>query len=734
MKTYKLPKMIAHLDLQGNTHDLAEHLQKSAILAAHFASLFGADEWAYAAALWHDIGKYSDAFQAKLAPDAHIEERQGRVNHSSAGALYAVKQLGEYGKLLAYLIAGHHAGLPDFDSAEEGAASLHVRLQNDTSLLDDALKNADKSVINLSKKPTQKPLGGSEGLHLWLRMLYSCLVDADFLDTEAFMDSKRTEIRGSTVSLDAMTEVFKQHMQGFADKSGTLNEIRSAILTRCESAAQIDKRLFSLSVPTGGGKTLSSLAFALNHTRTFNKSRIIYAIPYTSIIEQTGAVFADIFRSLEGSVLEHHSNLDPLKETPKSRLASENWDAPLIVTTTVQLFESLFAAKSSHCRKLHNIVNSVIILDEAQLLPPELLKPILQSIRLLSAHYGVTFLLCTATQPELRSRHDALGSNKLLEGLDKVHEIIEHPETLYRELKRVDVTIDDPKAPKKWETIAQEISAHSKVLAIVNTRADAATLFRLMPQDTIHLSALMCPQHRSDTIAHIKARLQDDQPIRVVSTQLVEAGVDIDFPVVYRALAGLDSIAQAAGRCNREGKLPSLGAVRVFIPPKPAPSGLLRFGEQAMKNMMVNPPKEWLDPSNFARYFDLYYEQIHSFDKQEIIKNMLTPSSRLALQFRSAAKAFKMIDDNGSQGIVVRYDQKAESLLEQLRHAGASRDLMRRLGRYSVSLPRYHFEALQKRGDLEEIEGVFVLKPSLYHPSLGVVVADAAIAPESLWV
>ncbi|MBN2896214.1 MAG: CRISPR-associated helicase Cas3' [Campylobacterales bacterium] len=726
-------RLIAHTDEQGNTHDLAEHLQKSAAMAAHFASLFQSDEWAYAATLWYDLGKYSDAFQAKIAPDAHIEERNGRVNHSSAGALYALKQLGDSGKLLAYLIAGHHAGLSDFDSADAGAASLHVRLQNDTSYLDDALKNADTSVIALSKTPSQKPLGGAEGLHLWLRMLYSCLVDADFLDTEAFMDSKRSQTRSAAVERSAMLEVFERHMQQFAQKEGVINQLRREILSECQSAAKLNKRLFSLTVPTGGGKTLSSLAFALYHAQHFDKRRIIYAIPYTSIIEQTGTIFSQIFESLEGSVLEHHSNLDPSKETPQSRLVCENWDAPLIVTTTVQLFESLFAAKSSQCRKLHNIVNSVIILDEAQLLPPELLGPILQSIRLLSTHYGVTVLLCTATQPELGSRSNSHPNGKLV-GLDEVHEVISNPKVLYDQLKRVEVSIDDPKSPKSWEEIAQEISAHPKVLAIVNTRADASTLFRLMPKGSIHLSALMCPQHRSDTIALIKERLQSDEPIRVVSTQLIEAGVDIDFPVVYRALAGLDSIAQAAGRCNREGRLKSFGNVKVFIPPKPAPSGLLRFGEQAMKSMMVNPPDEWLDPSSFARYFDTYYAQMHNFDKQAIIKNMLTPDQRhLALQFRSAAQAFKMIDDGGSQSIIVRYDDTAESLLDRLRFAGVSRDLMRRLGRYSVSLARYHFEALQKRGDLEEIEGVFVLRPTLYDKALGVVVADSAITPESLW-
>ena len=323
--------------------------------------------------------------------------------------------------------------------------------------------------------------------------------------------------------------------------STTVNRIRAEVLRQCRDKAPKPPGLFSLTVPTGGGKTLSSLAFALEHAARHGKRRVIYAIPYTSIIEQTANIFRDIFSD---AVVEHHSNLDPDRETVKSRLATENWDAPVIVTTNVQFFESLFAAKISRCRKLHNIVNSVVVLDEAQLLPPEFLQPILDVMNLLVRHYGVTFVLSTATQPALGTLQTF---QRTIRGLDRVHELIDDPDALYRDLERVTVAMPrDFHQTQDWDDIAQQMQQHPSVLMVVNSRADARELHRRMPTGTLHLSALMCGEHRSWVIADIKRRLQTGEAVRVVSTQLVEAGVDVDFPVVYRALAGLDSIAQAA--------------------------------------------------------------------------------------------------------------------------------------------------------------------------------------------
>jgi CRISPR-associated endonuclease/helicase Cas3 len=337
-----------------------------------------------------------------------------------------------------------------------------------------------------------------------------------------------------------------------------VNVIRKEVLTACREAARDAAGLYSLTVPTGGGKTLSGLAFALEHAVRHGKSRIVYVIAYTSIIEQTAQVLSEIFGP--ENVVEHHSNLAPERETERSRLASENWDAPILVTTNVQFFESLYAARSSRCRKLHNLVNSVVILDEAQLLPPELLTPCVDVLNHLTRHYGVTVLLSTATQPALP-------------GLDPAREIVPDKIRLYETLKRTEIRFPDSlQEPTDWETVAEELRRHEQALCVVNTRRDCYDLFRLMPEGTIHLSALMCGEHRSQVIAEIKRHLKEGAPCRVISTQLVEGGVDLDFPVVYRALAGLDSIAQAAGRCNREGRLNAegrLGVVRVFVPPKP---------------------------------------------------------------------------------------------------------------------------------------------------------------------
>ncbi|PIW44839.1 MAG: CRISPR-associated helicase/endonuclease Cas3, partial [Zetaproteobacteria bacterium CG12_big_fil_rev_8_21_14_0_65_54_13] len=318
----------------------------------------------------------------------------------------------------------------------------------------------------------------------------------------------------------------------------------------------------------------------------------------------------NIFRGIFGdSVIEHHSSLDPDKEDHKSRLASENWDAPIVVTTNVQFFESLFAARTSRCRKLHNIANSIVILDEAQLMPPEFLQPILKVMNLLSRHFGVTFVISTATQPALSKLEDGFGRDLFKgHGLEQVCEIISDPDALYRALERVNVELPaDFQERRSWEDVAQAIAGYESVLAIVNTRKDARELYRLMPEGTIHLSALMCGEHRSQTIATIKQRLKDGLPTRVVSTQLVEAGVDLDFPVVYRAMAGLDSIAQAAGRCNREGNLSGMGKVVVFVPPKPAPAGHLLRAEQTTVSLMSGHKGDPLTRDNFTRFFENFY-------------------------------------------------------------------------------------------------------------------------------
>lgn len=722
-------------------HDLEKHLREVGRSAAIFAETFGGSDWGFLAGLWHDLGKYSVEFQQRIKSvsgydsEAHLEGQAGRVDHSTAGAQHAIEQFGLHGRILAYLIAGHHAGLPDWHAGEIGGGALKIRL-DDKSHLQRTLSQAIPSEILSQPKPTSGLLGGSAGFALWVRMLFSCLVDADFLDTEAFMDADKAAQRRDALTISGLLSRFDVFMkEKFSDASPTpVNCTRANVLKQCRERAIETPGLFSLTVPTGGGKTLSSLAFALEHAKHHGKRRVIYAIPYTSIIEQTVNVFRDIFSD---AVVEHHSNLDPDKETAKSRLAAENWDALLIVTTNVQFFESLFAAKTSRCRKLHNIVNSVVVLDEAQLLPPEFLQPILDVMNLLVRYYGVTFVLSTATQPALGTLKSFQRS---LRGLDNVREIIDDPDALYQNLERVTVTWPhDFHLAQDWDDIAQQIQQHPCVLAVVNSRADARKLHRRLPDGTIHLSALMCGEHRSRVIADVKQRLRAEENVCVVSTQLVEAGVDVDFPVVYRALTGLDSIAQAAGRCNREGKQ-ERGEVLVFVPPSPAPSGTLRRAADTTISLLSGASEHTLTRDLFFRYFEHFYLHAHSLDQNDITE-LLTPQGGnddpLKVQFRTAARRFRLIDDkeSGYRSIFVRYGESPE-WIGRLQKEGPERWLMRKLQRYTVSLPEWQFQKLRANGDVSEVHPDIFAETAnaLYLPQLGVLVGDANPDPSDLTI
>lgn len=730
-------------------HDLLEHLSNVGTLAAEFAEQFGSG-WARLAGRWHDLGKYRPRFQRyiRLASgfeaDAHIKGEAGKAPHSTAGALLATDHFGLAGRVLAYLIAGHHAGLADW------FGGLQVRLGNADSRdeLNEALaENPPAELLDAGGfKPDLRAIpGGKNGFALWVRMLFSALVDADFLDTERYMDPAKFAQRNQWPTLAELTPLFDAHMARMAATAPatSVNTLRADILRQCREQAALLPGLFSLTVPTGGGKTLSGMAFALEHARIHGKRRVIHVIPYTSIIEQT----ADIFRAIFGeAVIEHHSNAEsaPDAETSASRLACENWDAPIVVTTNVQFFESLFAARTSRCRKLHNLVDSVVILDEAQLLPPEFLQPILDALNLLTQHYGVTVVLSTATQPALSTRA-YFDARQNLRGLDNVREIIDDPDALYTKMERVQVRLPaDWQARTDWPQLALELAAHDSVLAIVNTRKDARALWEQMQmhnKGTLHLSALMCGAHRSQVIGDIKARLKAGVPTRVVSTQLVEAGVDVDFPVVFRALAGLDSIAQAAGRCNREGRLAKKGEVVIFVPPKPAPPGLLRKGEDACRSVLHDTTEHPLARARFAAYFERLYHACE-LDAHGIASLLEVDGKELAVNFRTAADRFKLIADEDSAPIVVRYlgedglDDSIDKWLATLRKDGPQRWLMRKLQRYTVNLHRCDVAKLLAHGDIAEImPGLFVqVSDFLYHPTLGLDPDGSPHGPTSLIV
>ncbi len=756
LDTGEMQKYYAHT----GGHELATHLDEVAKLAAEFARHFGAvgysSAWVMLAGRWHDLGKYRPGFQRYLvncaSDDAHIEGKvTGREKtHSAAGALWAIQKLEEThgaggkraARVLAYLIAGHHAGLHDWN------AGLSERLDesdSQTELAQALAANPPANILSAGDFVPQfkdVPGGFEDGFALWVRMLFSCLVDADFLDTEAHFDAGKPARREGFPTLSQMHQAFDGHMASLKPDDTPVNTLRADILRQCRAKAALSAGFFSLTVPTGGGKTLSSLAFALNHALAHDKRRIIYAIPYTSIIEQTADVFRGVFKTLGDEVLiEHHSQADAADkdETARSRLACENWDAPLVVTTNVQLFESLFAAKTSRCRKLHNVVNSVIVLDEAQQLPPAFLQPILDVLNLLVKHYGVTVVLCTATQPTLNSTA-YFDASKNLRGLDNVREIMDDPDHLFAQLDRVNVELPaDWNTPKPWADVAAELSAEDCVLAIVSTRKAARELQCLMSPDTLHLSALMCGAHRKDVIQQIKDRLKakregrDVRPLRVVSTQLVEAGVDLDFPVVYRALAGLDSIAQAAGRCNREGRLADKGRVVVFVPPERPPAGHLRQGAEACISTLRGQTHNPLARKLFADYFKAFYYAVDLDGKK--ICPMLKGNRELAVQFRTAADAFRLIDEEDSATVVVRYTGAKDdlnALLGQLATKGPERWLMRKLQRYTITVRKKVADKMLAQGDLTlPMPGLYAQDDAdnLYHPVLGFSPMDDVYNP-----
>lgn len=702
-------------------HPLDQHLENVGFRASVFASAFGSPSWARLVGLWHDLGKCSPEFQTYIrqANEAHIEGKPGRVDHSTAGAIHSIERFGKLGRILAYCISGHHAGLPDWQNEHSPRSSLSQRLQQQKLL--HAARDASISDGILDQElPSEKSKSGTTiSRSFWLRMLFSCLVDADFLDTESFMDPERSQLRTGYPELAALEPVFAQYMVNkIANSPDTpVNRIRAEVLQACQQRALDPPGLFTLTVPTGGGKTLSSMAFALRHAIEHVKRRIIYVIPYTSIIEQTADQFRDIFAD---AVLEHHSNLDMSaveEESARSRLACENWDAPVIVTTTVQFFESLFASRPSRCRKLHNIVNSVVVLDEVQLLPTDFLTPLLEVIRELQQNYDVTFVLSTATQP-------AFGPQKSLDfnfaGLSGLCEIIPASFNLHKRLQRTTVEVLDRfVAPLSWDRLADCLKTHESVLCIVNRRDDARTLWEKLPPGTFHLSALMCGAHRSNRIADIKESLDAGKPTRVVSTQLVEAGVDLDFPVVYRALAGLDSIAQAAGRCNREGVL-ERGLVYVFQPESRIPAGYLRQAAEIGRQLLLQGEEDPFAPRLFEQFFRLlYWTQGDRLDKENILE-LLSNDPELRISFRTAAEKFRLIDEKTYSPVLVSY-QGGKDILGRLREQGPERQLLRRAQRYIVNLPRHVHERLIQEGAIEEVHpGIYVQGyDNLYDNDLG---------------
>ena len=523
-------------------------------------------------------------------------------------------------------------------------------------------------------------------------MLYSCLVDADFLDTERFMNGERG--RGGYDDLSTLLKRLEDYIAPWQNPKTELNRLRCKMLNACMDAGSKPKGIYTLTVPTGGGKTVASLAFALRHAVANGMKRVIYVIPYTSIIEQNAGVFRNVLG--DGNVLEHHSGVEfdlsdgASPEEIRRALASENWDMPLVVTTAARFFDSLYANRSSKCRKLHNLANSVIIFDEAQMLPLCHLRPCVAAMASLAEHVGSTLVLCTATQPSL---------GDLLRTYAPEHTVTElcpQTEEVYDRFRRVTFRqagiLED-------EALAERLGEYKQVLCVVNSRKAAQQIFDRLPQEgSFHLSTLMIPAQRQTILEEIRRRLKDGEPCRVVSTSLIEAGVDVDFPTVYRELAGLDSILQAAGRCNREGKRPAEESIVTIFERTELPPLLFRTAVGATRYAL----EDGRDPAaqeTMQRYFcELRALSGETLDKYGIVKAFEDGISGCALPFRTVAEKFHFIDENTRTVYVSIGDGAA--LVEQLKEGECSKGLYRKLGRYAVSVYDRHFEALYAAGAL----------------------------------
>lgn len=682
---------------------LEEHLRQVAELAAKHAQAFYASDWGHILGRLHDIGKYRQEFQDKL-----IKQSSRRVDHKGVGARLAWESLGQPGKLLTYCIAGHHGGLPNFGQSQtDTSTSLMDLLQQAGSLPDHATDSVHD--ISLPSLPFQ-PWAAFQ-VAFFTRMLFSALVDADFLDTERFMDPEKYAARHPGPSLADLLQPLNAKLAGFSTK-GRINLLRREILERCRENASLAPGLFTLTVPTGGGKTLASMAFALEHAQQYGHRRIIYVIPYTSIIEQNAQVFREIFPP--DSIIEHHSNFDE-RSLPEEadhfgpglrhRLACENWDAPVVVTTNVQFFESLYASKPSRSRKLHNLAGSVIILDEAQMLPVKYLNPCLRALEELTANYRASIVLCTATQPALKKRDD------FKYGLDGVRELAPNPKRMHTEFLRT--RLKDA-GRLDLEEVANLIRDKEQVLCIVNTRARAGSLFDLVQNEpgARHLSALMCPAHRSQELKEIREILRCGDPCRVVSTQLVEAGVDVSFPEVIREMSGLDSIAQAAGRCNREGELDELGKVTVFTPSEGLAPAFSQAAGSAQSTLRHNGHDPFAPDAVEHFFLETYWLQEQFLDKKQILDEFKAPAPKWA--FRDVANRFNLIE-NFMCPVIIPFNQEAERLIERLRFSVAAGGILRKLQHYTVQIYTHELAALDEAGAIEYVDGQY---PVLIHKTL----------------
>jgi CRISPR-associated endonuclease/helicase Cas3 len=820
------PKFIAHHRASdGHWQSLAEHLTGVGARSGAFADALGLASLGELLGLLHDLGKYSQAFQAYLKSavgELNQDEDEdwvdavalkGKVDHSTAGAQMVWQSLSARGpaahaaaQVAALCIASHHSGLIDCIAADEArfgedGFTQRMKKSGDKSHLDEAQQAADAHILdrcsyliadsamvaNLTRvlrsigEVNRTNGAGAQAtfqqIGLLIRFVFSCLIDADRIDTADFEHPPTAHTRpaGTYVGWPTLIDRFERHLEAMTS-SRPIDALRRDISAVCRDAAIRSKGIYTLTVPTGGGKTLASLRFALHHAQQRRLARIVYIIPFTSIIDQNADVVRSILEPVNlpqeagRVVLEHHGSITPERQTWREKVLCENWDAPVVYTTMVQFLESLFGSGTRGARRMHQLANAVLIFDEIQTLPINCVHLFNNAVNFLAEQCNSTVLLCTATQPILHAVRPDQGAIRLA---DK-HELMPDVRALFEQLQRVELR--DRRRPGGWPhcEIAQlaldEVRQSQSCLVIVNTKAAARRLFELtstsLDEDSVcHLSTDMCPAHRKHELARVRSRLAAGLPILCISTQLIEAGVDVDFRVVIRFLAGLDSIAQAAGRCNRNGNR-ARGVVHVLNPDEEALGALpdIRIGrdqaQRVLDDYQCDPSRyngNIFDPSALSDYYRHYFferqdEMSYAVSARDIghddsllellstngqavaehatrFKTMPTLPFRQA--FMTAAKAFKAIDAP-TQGIVVPYGEAGRELINNLCAAFDAEhefDLLRTAQQYTVNVfPNVLRDLLEARAvrEVKPDTRILCLDPRYYSARFGLAIKPVA--------
>ncbi|WP_267361230.1 MULTISPECIES: CRISPR-associated endonuclease Cas3'' [unclassified Methylobacterium] len=723
---------------------LIDHLLAVATRAGRLAGQDWSD-LAYTAGLFHDLGKYNPTFQSYMLGTG------ARVPHSIVGALHLFNTAPQNdfrgGLALAYAVAGHHGALADFGTTgDNSAATLEFKLNDPAggTLLANSRRFASERRLQRHLPAIPNWATDEFSYSFLIRMIFSTLVDADRLHSEETTDAEVHALRHRSTTIAALLDRLNGRLAQFGQPTSQIARERANLLQQCREAAMLRRGLYNLSASTGLGKTLSSLAFALEHADAHGMPRVIYVAPYTSIIEQTAGVFRDALG--DADVVEHHSSVvtdtpddvddEGLRNREREKLNRENWDAPVIVTTAVQFFESLFAARARRARKINRIANAVIIIDEAQFLPPAYLRPLVRSMRELIDHYGCTIVLSTATQPDLDPKPWAA-----FDGLSNPYEIVEDVPGLFQRMSgRVQIIVPpDLTVQEPLGDLADRVIQHDKILTIVNTKGTARDLYGILIAKGLgayHLSANMCAAHRTDVLGEVRAKLPDPAsgPLRLVSTSLIEAGVDVDFPVVFRAISGLDSLAQAAGRCNREGRLAS-GRFEIVVVHEPIPHLIANVMATRRIIGMTGAHGYLFSAENFRNYFsDLYGHwrrqgrtvgATDPLDRRDVLRKLRGPR----VQFREAEAAMRIVEDpqqGQDTSVIVPYGAIGTALCDEFIRVNSggrgSANLFERTQRYSVNLPERQVTQALATGSIVYLDRLSTYVATRYDPVYGLVV------------